>query len=67
MTQLRPGDRVRALARTIDGWQGTGTVVEVEPDIVVWKDDAPPGPWEPGDLEGKAMFCAHELAKIRHL
>jgi hypothetical protein len=50
--QLKIGNRVRAKARTIDGWKGTGTYIG---DGMVIQDFS----------NIIAEFCDYELAKMR--
>lgn len=59
MVELKVGDRVRAKARTIFGWKGTGTVEWVTGDHVAVRKDGD------GHENKIAEFCRYQVAKMR--
>lgn len=62
--RLKVGDHVRAKARTILGWKGTGVVLENnDGSIVIQKDDFKSSVDSIGN--GKAGFLYYQLEKIR--
>ena len=70
MKLLKKGDRVRAKVATMFGWKGTGTVAmdmtEGDDTVTVWKDGFEHESCHGYPMAGSALFCRHEVAKMRN-